>query len=90
MLCPDILAGSSTLLELNGLHRFLENVSQGIERASAVLILNDMQNGRPKAIIESSIISARRTAASAAMAGDILRAGLSVKQVELSVRSDKF
>lgn len=78
---PGYLGGQFNTAGIKWIASFPENVSQGIERASAVLILNDMQNGRPKAIMESSIISARRTAASAAMAGDIMRAGVPVKQV---------
>ncbi|MEK8019861.1 MAG: 2,3-diaminopropionate biosynthesis protein SbnB [Candidatus Parabeggiatoa sp.] len=54
---------------------------EGVARASAVLILNSMTTGHPFSIMESSIISAKRTAASAALAAknvvneDVIEAG---------------
>ncbi len=44
------------------------NVRRGFPRASAVLVLNDYETGYPFAILESSIISAARTAASGVLA----------------------
>jgi 2,3-diaminopropionate biosynthesis protein SbnB len=54
---------------------FPENVQRGVPRASAVLILNDHDTGYPLACMEASIISAARTAASAALAADVLTRG---------------
>lgn len=62
---------------------FPNNLQKGIERASATLILNDAETGHPTAILESSIISAKRTAASAALAAKTMREDRPVKAVGL-------
>ncbi|PYR50443.1 MAG: 2,3-diaminopropionate biosynthesis protein SbnB, partial [Acidobacteria bacterium] len=48
------------------------NIQRGFPRASAVLVLNNYDTGYPFAILESSIISAARTAASAVLAAQWL------------------
>jgi N-[(2S)-2-amino-2-carboxyethyl]-L-glutamate dehydrogenase len=72
---PASIAGSARVDGVKWISSFPENVTAGIPRASAVLILNDYDTGYPFACLESSIISATRTAASAALAADRLSRG---------------
>src|ERR671933_983712 len=72
---PASLGGDVRVDGLKWISSFPENVAAGIPRASAVLILNDHDTGYPFACLESSIISATRTAALAASAADWLSRG---------------
>ncbi|MFH8572685.1 2,3-diaminopropionate biosynthesis protein SbnB [Streptomyces sp. NPDC017993] len=69
---PASIRGEARVDGLKWISSFPPNVASGIPRASAVLILNDYVTGYPFACLESSIISATRTAASAASAADWL------------------
>ena len=72
---PASIGGDACVDGLKWISSFPGNVAAGIPRASAVLILNDHETGYPFACLESSIISATRTAASAALAADWLSRG---------------
>src|SRR5881227_4222043 len=69
---PAYLGDGFGVAGLKWIASYPGNVQRGFPRASAVLVLNNYETGYPFAILESSIISAARTAASAALAADWL------------------
>jgi 2,3-diaminopropionate biosynthesis protein SbnB len=74
---PASIGGDVRVDGIKWISSFPDNVAAGIPRASAVLILNDHDTGYPFACMEASVISASRTAASAAAAADWLSRGRS-------------
>ena len=69
---PAHLGGSVAKSGIKWISSFPENTAANLARASAVQILNDSTTGYPLACIEASLISATRTAASAALAAEQL------------------
>src|SRR5260370_40580630 len=65
---PAYLGNNFGVAGLKWIASSTANIQRGFPRASAVLVLNNYETGYPLAILERSIISAGRPAASAALA----------------------
>ncbi len=72
---PAFVDGEFAVSGIKWIASYPQNRAKGFPRASAVLILNDYETGYPLVCMESSIISAVRTAASAVLAADYMTGG---------------
>jgi ornithine cyclodeaminase len=78
---PAYLGGDFNVAGVKWIASFPANLEKELDRASGIVILNSAETGRPRAIMEGSIINKKRTAASAALAAKALHKGRRVARV---------
>ena len=78
---PAYLGGAEPVAGVKWIASFPGNVARGVDRASAVLVLNSPTTGFPEVVMEGSIVSMRRTAASTALAARALHGNPDVECV---------
>lgn len=69
---PASMTGDDPISGIKWIASYPQNIERNLQRASAVLLLNDYDTGYPLACLEASQISSARTAASAVVAARAL------------------
>ena len=80
---PAYLMKPQRVAGLKWISSIPSNPDRGIDRASGLIVINDRETGRATSILEGSVISAKRTAASAALAAMVLTDRMHVDAVGL-------
>lgn len=77
---PGLVLGERGVAGIKWVASFPDNVGRNLPRASAVLLLNDVETGYPFACLEAAQINAARTAASAVLGAQALHGSSSAKR----------
>lgn len=80
---PAYLGEEFELAGVKWISSFPANIDKGLDRASGILLLNSARTGRIEAILDASIINAKRTAASAVLAAQTLQVAVALTSVGL-------
>lgn len=72
---PAYVRGEQDAMGVKWISSFPDNLGRGLPRASALITLNDVRTGFPRAVLEGARISAYRTALSATVGARVLRGG---------------
>ena len=80
---PAYLGEEFELAGVKWISSFPPNIEKGLDRASGILLLNSAHTGRIEAILDASIINAKRTAASAVLAAQTVQAAVAPTAVGL-------
>jgi 2,3-diaminopropionate biosynthesis protein SbnB len=70
---PAYVGGDVDLAGIKWVASFPDNVKKNKQRASAVIIINSFDTGYPLALLDGTLISSARTAASAALAARLIK-----------------
>lgn len=80
---PAAIREQSPVAGLKWIASYPDNIQQGIQRASATIILNDFKTGYPFALLEGAFISAVRTVLSASLALQYLKPNKKIKALSI-------